>query len=62
MDVMGFTVNEALRAAPQLVGVFNRLDVDTCCGGTLTLEEAAHSAGLTPDGLRALVAPALEAK
>ena len=62
MDVMGFTVNEALRAAPQLVGVFNRLGVDTCCGGTQTLEEAAHSVGLAPDELRALVGPALEGK
>jgi len=37
MDVMEWTVNEALRAAPQLVGVFNRLGLDTCCGGSLTL-------------------------
>lgn len=60
MDVMEWTVNEALCAAPQLVGVFNRLGLDTCCGGTLTLGEAARSAGLTADELRAVLGPALE--
>ena len=60
MDVMEWTVNEALRAAPQLVGVFNRLGLDTCCDGALTLGEAARSAGLTPDELRAELGPALE--
>ena len=40
--------------------VFNRLGLDTCCGGALTLGEAARSAGLTPDELRAELGPALE--
>jgi iron-sulfur cluster repair protein YtfE (RIC family) len=62
MDVMEWTVNQALRAAPQSAGVFNRLGVDTCCGGTLTLADAARAAGLAPDDLRAALAPALEAK
>ena len=61
MDVMAWTVNEALRAAPTLVGIFNRVGLDTCCGGTLTLAEAARSVGLTPDELRAVLEPALEA-
>jgi regulator of cell morphogenesis and NO signaling len=60
MNVMEWTVNEALRAAPQLVGVFNRLGLDTCCGGALTLGEAARSAGLTPDELRAELGAVLE--
>ena len=62
MDVMEWTVNEALRAAPQLVGTFNRLGLDTCCGGTLTLTEAARSVGLAPEKLRAALGSALEAK
>jgi regulator of cell morphogenesis and NO signaling len=60
MDVMEWTVNEALRAAPQLVGAFNRLGLDTCCGGALTLGEAARAAGLTPNELRAELGSALE--
>jgi iron-sulfur cluster repair protein YtfE (RIC family) len=62
MDMMEWTVNEALRTAPQLMGIFNRLALDTCCGGTLTLGEAARSVGLTPDELRTALEPALEAK
>ena len=60
MDLMEWTVNEALRSNPQLMGIFNRLGVDTCCGGAQTLTEAAQSVGLTPDTLRAALEPALE--
>jgi len=59
MDVMELTVNEALFAAPETAEIFNRLGVDTCCGGTLTLTEAARAAGITPEALRAAVEPAL---
>ena len=61
MDAMQLTVNEALLAAPQVVAVLNRLGVDTCCGGTQTLAEAARSVGLTPEELRAALGPALGA-
>lgn len=61
MDPMQWTVNEALLAAPQIVATLNRLGVDTCCGGTLTLAEAARSVGLTPDELRTALGPALKA-
>ena len=37
-----------------------RLGLDTCCGGTITLGEAARSAGLTSNELRAELGPALE--
>jgi iron-sulfur cluster repair protein YtfE (RIC family) len=33
--------------------------VDTCCGGTLTLAEAARAAGMAANELRAAVEPAL---
>jgi len=62
MDVMELTVNEALVAAPGTAEIFNRLGVDTCCGGTLTLVEAARAAGVAPAALRAAVEPALAAK
>lgn len=61
MDVMKWTVNETLIAAPALVAAFNGLGLDTCCGGALTLREAARAAGVSPDELRRLVEPALKA-
>ena len=62
MDVMEWTVNEALHAAPELVGTLNRLGLDTCCGGTLTLAEAGRAAGLTPEDLVVALGPALRGK
>jgi iron-sulfur cluster repair protein YtfE (RIC family) len=62
MDVMAWTVSEALRTAPQLVGISDRLGLDICCGGALTLTEAARSIGLMPEELRAALESALEAK
>jgi regulator of cell morphogenesis and NO signaling len=59
MDIMELTVNEALAAAPEAAGIFNRLGIDTCCGGTLTLTEAARSIGMAPEALRAAVEPVL---
>jgi iron-sulfur cluster repair protein YtfE (RIC family) len=59
MDVMELTVNEALSTAPETAAIFNRLGVDTCCGGTLTLAEAARAAGMAANELRAAVEPAL---
>jgi iron-sulfur cluster repair protein YtfE (RIC family) len=59
MDVMELTVNEVLAAAPGTAEIFNRLGVDTCCGGTLTLPDAARAAGIAPGELRAALEPAL---
>ena len=61
MDILQWTVNEALLAAPQIVGTLNRLGVDSCCGGTQTLAEAARSIGLAPEELLAALEPALKA-
>lgn len=61
MDLLHWTVNEVLVAAPQAVGVLNRFGIDTCCGGTLTLAEAARSVGLAPETLIAALEPALRA-
>ena len=60
MDLMQWTVNEALLAAPPIVAILNRLGVDTCCGGAQTLAEAARSVGLTPEELRATLEPAMK--
>ncbi|HET6578054.1 MAG TPA: DUF542 domain-containing protein [Gemmatimonadales bacterium] len=59
MDLMVLTVNEVLAATPGTADIFNRLGVDTCCGGTLTLTDAARAAGIAPGALRAALEPAL---
>lgn len=61
MDLLRWTVNEVLVAAPQAVGVLNSFGIDTCCGGTRTLAEAARSVGLAPEILIAALEPALRA-
>lgn len=46
------TINELLRLMPESGAVLGRLGVDTCCGGSLTLTEAATSAGIPLAALR----------
>lgn len=58
MDLMQMTVNEVLLAAPEVVTILSRLGVDTCCGGGETLADAARSAGLAAEELRAAIEPA----
>jgi iron-sulfur cluster repair protein YtfE (RIC family) len=36
------TVNEIITQHPQTVAVFNRLGIDSCCGGALPLAEVAR--------------------
>lgn len=43
----GMTVNELLREESRAAAVLNRLGIDTCCGGTMTLVEASRTAGTT---------------
>ena len=47
------TVNELLALAPHAGGLLNDLGVDTCCGGSNSLREAAVDAGLEPEALLA---------
>jgi regulator of cell morphogenesis and NO signaling len=61
MDIALWTVDELLRAAPSSAPVLNRNGIDTCCGGSLTLEAAARSAGITLDELQRQLRSALEA-
>jgi iron-sulfur cluster repair protein YtfE (RIC family) len=41
------TVNDLLRLTPASAAILNRLSIDTCCGGSLSLAEAAASVGMT---------------
>jgi regulator of cell morphogenesis and NO signaling len=45
------TVDEVLLAHPESAAVFNAFGVDTCCGGSASLGEAALHAHLTPRAL-----------
>ncbi len=39
------TVNELLAQYPSTAAILNAYGVDTCCGGTLSLRDAASDAG-----------------
>lgn len=45
------TVNETIARFPQTVGVFNRFGIDTCCGGNITVADAARVQGIDPQDL-----------
>lgn len=38
------TVNQVIKLYPQSIGVFNKFNIDSCCGGSETLEKAAKNA------------------
>jgi iron-sulfur cluster repair protein YtfE (RIC family) len=40
------TVDTAARRSPRVLAVLRELGIDTCCGGGLTLAQAAASAGI----------------
>lgn len=45
-EIVGsMTVNEAVRAWPRAVEVFDRFGIDACCGGALPIAEAARRHG-----------------
>lgn len=40
------TINEIVAAHPETIPVFNRFGMDTCCGGGVSVEEAAKRDGV----------------
>ncbi len=38
-------INAVIKAYPQTIGVFNRFNLDSCCGGADTLRVGAEKAG-----------------
>ena len=49
------TINEIVAAHPETIPVFNRFGFDTCCGGGITVPEAARRDDIDVDSvLRAL--------
>lgn len=54
------TVNEAIRLYPETVAVFNAYNIDACCGGAATIEEAARCDGADPEVVLAALRAVLE--
>lgn len=54
------TINEIVVLYPQTISVFNRLGMDTCCGGGVALNEAARRDGLDLDALLGALRDAVE--
>ena len=38
----GMTINQIIAEHPETLAVFNRLGIDSCCGGALPLDEVAR--------------------
>ena len=55
------TVNDLLRETPAAAAVLNRLGIDTCGGGSLSLADAAATVGLPLPELLAALRQATEA-
>ncbi len=36
------TVNDTIKEHPQTIGVFTQFNIDSCCGGAVSIEEAAE--------------------
>lgn len=34
-------INDCIKKYPDTIGVFNKFNIDSCCGGAVSLEEAA---------------------
>ena len=39
------TVNECIRLFPDTIGVFTKFNIDSCCGGAVSIEDAAKRDG-----------------
>lgn len=54
------TINEIVARHPETIAVFNRFGMDTCCGGGVSVEEAARRDGLDLDQILVALRDAVE--
>jgi iron-sulfur cluster repair protein YtfE (RIC family) len=47
----GMTVSRTIRLFPVTVTIFNAFGIDACCGGEVSIEEAARREGADPIAL-----------
>lgn len=55
------TVNAAIARDPRTIGVFNQYGIDSCCGGEMTIADAAREHGIALDILTRALARAAAA-
>lgn len=51
------TVNQVLKLYPKSVGVFTKFNIDACCGGNRSLEQAAKEDKAVLEDLMAALGP-----
>jgi len=44
-------INDVLKRYPKTIAIFNRFNVDACCGGGASIEATAREDGVDPDEL-----------
>ena len=54
-----WTVNELLTRQPATIPVLNQFGLDTCCGSTVSIVEAAYRDGVDLDALLAALRAAI---
>jgi len=45
------TVNDCIRLHPSTIGVFTKFNIDSCCGGAVSIKEAALRDGADIEAL-----------
>ncbi len=46
-------INDVIKKYPETIAVFNRFNVDACCGGGASIEATARADGVAVDALLA---------
>lgn len=54
------SINQIIKLYPKSIGVFNKFNIDSCCGGSETLEKATKNAGADLDEVIAEIQKAIE--
>lgn len=53
-------INDVIKRYPKTIGIFNKFNVDSCCGGGQSIEKAAKTGGVNIEALLAALNEAAE--